>query len=241
MNAITEVHSERRAKLTHYLSFVLKLAVQFPPPLFREYRKHFSRKAASILVSRGRKIDWIVCNDDIYSQIFAGRRARACDKYASVDHSTDFCPAVLHADLKMEFFASSSDDRLGSPLSFRIRRPPALNNDQREVCFNFNGHCDCSNSACVRAHVFFRCLQSHAQKDCRQPSTNTLAWFMFAPWMLRASIQYLLLSLPPVRFCSPFVSFRTCRSDSFDPNQYSSLSFWAAIASWSYFRHFPPH
>ena len=174
MNVMTEVHPERRAELTHYLSFVMKLAVQFPPPLFYEYHKHFSRKAASILSSQGRKIDWAVRDDDLYFQIFAGRRARTCDKCASVDHSTDFCPAVLHADLKTEFFASSSDGRLRSPLSFRPRRPPVLTNDQREVCFNFNGYRGCSNSACARAHVCLRCLQSHAQKDCRQTSTNSL-------------------------------------------------------------------
>ena len=179
MNVMTEVHPERRAELTHYLSFVVKLAVQFPSSLFYEYHKHFSRKAASILSSQGRKIDWTVRDDDLYFQIFAGRRARTCDKCASVDHSTDFCPAVLHADLKTKFFASSSEGRLRSPLSFLTRRPPVLTNDQREVCFNFNGYRGCSNSTCVRAHVCLRCLQSHAQKDCRQPSTNTLAWLLF--------------------------------------------------------------
>ena len=157
MNVMTEVHPERRAELTHYLSFVVKLAVQFPPPLFYEYHKHFSRKAASILSSQGRKIDRAVRDDDLYFQIFAGRRVRTCD-----------------ADLKTEFFASSSDGRLRSPLSYCTRRPLVFTNDQREACFNFNGYRGCSNSACARAHVCLRYLQSHAQKDCRQTPTNSL-------------------------------------------------------------------
>ena len=156
MNVMTEVHPERRAELTHYLSFVVKLAVQFPPPLFYEYHKHFSRKAAVYSIF-SRLHDLAVRDDDLYFQSFAGRRARTCD-----------------ADLTADFFASSSDSRLRSPLSFRTRRPPVLTSDQREVCFNFNGYRGCSNSACARAHVCLRCLQSHAQKDCRQTSTNSL-------------------------------------------------------------------
>ena len=182
LNVMTEVHPERRAELTHYLSFVVKLAVQFPPPLFYEYHKHFSRKAASILASQGWKIDWTVRDDDLYFQIFAGRRARTCDKCSSVDHSTDFCPAVLHADLKTEFFASSSSDlRSRFPSTSRARRSPIMTNDQREVCFNFNGYRGCSNTACLRAHVCLKCLQPHAQKDCRQTSGNTATWFSFPP------------------------------------------------------------
>jgi hypothetical protein len=173
MNVMTEVHPERRAELTHYLSFVVKLAVQFPPPLFYEYHKHFSRKAASILASQGRKIDWAVRDDDLYFQIFAGRRARTCEKCSSVDHSTDFCPAVLHADLKTEFFTSASTDGRSRLLATpRARRSPIMTNDQREVCFNFNGYRGCVNTACLRAHVCLKCLQPHSQKDCRQTSVN---------------------------------------------------------------------
>ena len=49
LNVMTEIHSERRAELTYYLSFVAKLAVQFSTALFYQYHTNFSRKAASIL------------------------------------------------------------------------------------------------------------------------------------------------------------------------------------------------
>ena len=42
LNIMTEVHPERRAELTSYLSFIVKLAVQFPSSLFYEYHKNFS-------------------------------------------------------------------------------------------------------------------------------------------------------------------------------------------------------
>ena len=174
LNVMTEVHPERRAELTYYLSFVVKLAVQFPSPLFYEYHKNFSRKAASILTSQGRKIDWAVRDDDLYFQIFADRLARTCEKCSSIDHSTDFCPAVLHADLKTDFFSSSSSDgRDRFQPSLGARRPPILTSYQREVCFNFNGYHGCSNTTCLRAHVCLKCLQPHSQKDCRQTSVNT--------------------------------------------------------------------
>ena len=74
MNIMTEVHPERRIELTSYFSFVIKLGVQFPAPLFYEYHKSFSRKAAAILFAKGRKINWAVRDDDLYFQIFVGRR-----------------------------------------------------------------------------------------------------------------------------------------------------------------------
>ena len=80
---MTEVHPDRRAELTSYLSFVVKLAVQFPQPLFYEYHKSFSRKAASVLFSQGRRIDWSLRDDELYFNIFAGRRARTCEKCLS--------------------------------------------------------------------------------------------------------------------------------------------------------------
>lgn len=170
MNVMTEVHPERRVELTNYLSFVVKLAVQFPSPLFYEYHKNFSRKAASILFSQGRKIDWSVRDDDLYFQIFAGRRARTCDKCSSVDHSTDFCPSILHADLKTDIFNSSTEARSRPSNWSRVKRVPVLTSDNREVCFNFNGYRGCSNSACPRAHLCLKCLQPHSQKDCRPSS-----------------------------------------------------------------------
>jgi len=174
LNVMTEVHPDRRAELTSYLSFVVKLAVQFPQSLFYEYHKSFSRKAASILFSQGRRINWSLRDDELYFNIFAGRRARTCEKCSSVDHSTEFCPAIFHADLKTDFFNSIlMDNRNRSYMGNRPKRTPVFTADQREICFNFNGQRGCSNSPCQRAHVCLKCQQGHAQKDCRHSSSIT--------------------------------------------------------------------
>ncbi|CAF1126344.1 unnamed protein product [Didymodactylos carnosus] len=57
LNIMCDVHPERREELTHYLSFIVKLATTFPPPLSFEYRKQFSSKAAAILSTSGVKTD----------------------------------------------------------------------------------------------------------------------------------------------------------------------------------------
>lgn len=176
MNITIEVHPERRAELTYYLSFVVKLAVQCPPPLFYEYHKNFSRKAASVLFAQNRRINWSVRDDELYFNIFAGRRSRTCEKCSAVDHSTDFCPSVFPADLKTNVFTASSHDlRSSIPFGCRVKRTPVFTADQREICFNFNGFCGCFNNSCSRAHVCLKCQQNHAQKDCRPSSLGASA------------------------------------------------------------------
>jgi hypothetical protein len=167
INIMTEVHTERHAELTSYLSLIIKLVVQYPAPLFYEYHKNFSRKAAAILFTRGRKINWSIRDDDLYFQIFAGRRSRTCERCSSVDHSTDFCPTIIHADLKTNLFNSFSDARNRVYFDSRPKRTPILTADQREICFNYNGFRGCNNPSCPRAHACLRCQQPHSQKDCR--------------------------------------------------------------------------
>ena len=166
-NVMIEAHPARRAELMLYLSFVVKLGVQFPAPLFYEYHKLFSKKAASILSAVGRKIDWSVRDDELYFQLFAGCRARTCHRCSAVDHSSDFCPSIVHGDLKADMFQSvTTDARSKYNGAARPKRSPVLTADHREVCFNFNGPRGCSAPSCARAHVCLRCLQPHAQKDC---------------------------------------------------------------------------
>ena len=173
LNVMMEVHPERRAELTSYLSFVVKLGVQFPAPLFYEYHKSFSRKAASILTAQGRKIDWSVRDDEIYFQLFAGCRARTCTRCSSVDHSSDFCPSIIHGDLKSDIFnVATTVSRSPTQGAAKPKRTPVLTADHREVCFNFNGPRGCSNPSCARAHVCLKCLQPHSQKDCRSSSAT---------------------------------------------------------------------
>jgi hypothetical protein len=177
LNVMTEMHSERRAELTSYLLFIVKLGVQFPHPLFYEYHKNFSRKAASVLFTQGRKIDWSLRDDDLYFQIFAGRRARTCEKCSSVDHTSEFCPSILHADLKTDLFTSTyNDSRSRNTVWPRFKRTPVFTADQREICFNFNGPRGCSNAACQRAHACLKCQQPHSQKDCRPVASNLHTW-----------------------------------------------------------------
>ncbi|CAF4595751.1 unnamed protein product, partial [Rotaria socialis] len=73
LNVMTAVHPERRAELNFYLSPILKLRVQFSLPLFYEYHKNFSRKAAAIILTRYGKINWSIRDKDLYFQVFAGR------------------------------------------------------------------------------------------------------------------------------------------------------------------------
>lgn len=120
MNILTEVHPERRAELTSYLSSIVKLAVQYPAPLFYEYHQSFSRKAASVLLEQGRRLDWSVRDNELFLDIFAGYRSRRCDRCSSVGHSTDFCPSVFHEHVKAILSTAH----------------------QREVAFGFNGYLD---------------------------------------------------------------------------------------------------
>ena len=127
LNVMTEVHPERRAELTNYLSFIIKMGVQFPPPLFYEYHKNFSRKAAAILSTQGRKIDWSIRDDDLYFQIFAGRWTRTCEKYSSVDHSSEFCPSIFYTDLKTDLSSMSTNaPRSRSAVWQRFKRTPVF-------------------------------------------------------------------------------------------------------------------
>lgn len=172
MNIMTEVHSERRVELTAYFSFVVKLGVQFPAPLFYDYHKSFSRKAAAILFAKGRRINWAVRDDDLYFQIFAGRRSRTCERCSSVDHATEFCLTIIHTDLKTNLFHSTTDARNRSFPDSRPKRTPIFTADQREICFNYNGFRGCTTSTCSLAHVCLKCQQPHSQKDCRGSSST---------------------------------------------------------------------
>ena len=176
LNVITEVHQERREELTAYLSLIVRLGVQFPPPLFYEYHKLFSRKAAAILFTQGRKIAWSSRDDDLYFQIFAGRRARTCEKCSSVDHGTEFCPTIVHTDLKPDFLTATTNELEYRSMNLqRPKRLPVLTADQREVCFNYNGYRGCSNPSCPRAHVCLKCQHPHPQRDCRSTASLSVA------------------------------------------------------------------
>ncbi|CAF1230981.1 unnamed protein product [Rotaria magnacalcarata] len=155
LNVMTEVHPERLVELNIYLSFIVKMGVQFPPPLFYEYQKNFS-------------------HDDLYFQIFAGRRARTCDKCSSVDHSTDFRPSIFHWDIKNDVTSMSMNDSRSRIMMWqRFKRTSIFTADQREICFNYNGNRGCTNHVCQRAHVCLKCQQPHPQKDCRPVATNS--------------------------------------------------------------------
>ncbi|CAF1590223.1 unnamed protein product [Rotaria magnacalcarata] len=173
---MAEVHLERLAELSFYLSSILKMRVQFPPPLFYEYHKNSSRKAAAIILTQGRKINWSIRDDDFYFQVFAGRRVRTCDKCSAVDHSTDFGPSIVHGDIKNDVTAMSmNDSRSRTMLWQRFKRTSIFTANQRKICFNYNGNRGCTNHVCQRAHVCLKCQQPHSQKDCRPvvPIHNT--------------------------------------------------------------------
>ncbi|CAF4535911.1 unnamed protein product, partial [Rotaria magnacalcarata] len=121
-----------------------------------------------------RKINWSIRDDDLYFQIFAGRRARTCDKCSSVDHSTDFRPSIFHWDIKNDVTSMSMNDSRSRIMMWqRFKRTSIFTADQREICFNYNGNRGCTNHVCQRAHVCLKCQQPHPQKDCRPVATNS--------------------------------------------------------------------
>ncbi|CAF1606511.1 unnamed protein product, partial [Didymodactylos carnosus] len=129
---------------------IVKMVTTFPPPLFFEYHKQFSSKAAAILSTSGVKIDWSVRDDKLYFSVFAGRRARNYDHCQAVDHSTDFCPAVSRLNpftlLQHPLLQVSSAPTSTFPVrpNNRSRRHPVTLSDGRHICFNFNEERGCN-------------------------------------------------------------------------------------------------
>ncbi|CAF3796879.1 unnamed protein product [Rotaria socialis] len=141
------------------------MGVQFPPPLFCEHHKNFSHKAAAILSTQDRKINWIIRDDDLYFQICAGRRTGTYDKRSSVDHSTIFCSSIFHGDIKNDVTTMSMNDSRSCTMAWqRFKRTPIFTADQREICFNYNGNRGCTNYVCQRARVCLKCQQPDPQK-----------------------------------------------------------------------------
>ncbi|CAF3312354.1 unnamed protein product [Rotaria socialis] len=138
LNVMTEVHPECLAELNFYLSFVVKMGIQFPPPLFYQHHKNFSHKAAAILSTQDRKINLSIRDDDLYFQIFAGRRAGTYDKRSSVDHSTNFCSSIFHGDIKNDVTAMSMNDSRSQVIILKPYAPINIDHLENELQFHIN-------------------------------------------------------------------------------------------------------
>ena len=68
------------------------MGTRYPGTLFFDYHRSFAAKAASFLDQRNIRVDWSVRDVLLFTEVFSGCKAHACEICHSTIHTTGFCP-----------------------------------------------------------------------------------------------------------------------------------------------------
>ena len=165
MSVMCSTYPQRREELNQYLADLVDMSSQFAGFGFYDYHRLFSAKAAAALAKRI-KVDWSKRDTMLYTTIFAGQKANACEICKSISHVTAFCGHTLN---KNNYSGPGNANRREKDVQGR-----SISYFQnKQICNNFNaGRCKLSSSACFFAHVCSKCKDpSHAacQEKCKVP------------------------------------------------------------------------
>ena len=172
---VTRAFPHRHDELERYQDDLLEI-YRFYGPIFYEYHKIFSRKAAEALVTWGIKVDWSKRDTNMLHLLTGGIKANTCTTCHSVDHATHFCEVSV-------FTKPSSDTRP----SLASRNVPSLSQSRNydrygrkrvfhqgtELCNNFND-AKCVRNPCPLGHVCRLCKSAaHGASTCSPRSVST--------------------------------------------------------------------
>lgn len=151
----------RRIELDAYERDIIDMGTRYPGTLFYEYHRAFSARAAAYLDQFNIRVDWAIRDYNLFTEIFSGCKAHACDICHSVAHATDFCPLRARDGVGSGFRALESSP---GPRLYPRRIP--LN----EICYNFNSAKGCTWGRCARIHKCKLCGGSHPAIMCARQS-----------------------------------------------------------------------
>ena len=150
---------------------------------FYEYHRMFSARAASLLQSYSTKLDWSYRDNDLFTKLFAGRRALACSICGSLAHDTGFCPLTQDANSQAYSNPNHKQVRGNTPgasgrYQSGARSQGSGDRDQHgrtrkyangsELCNNFNEEGKgCTRNPCTYSHSCSMCYSSgHGKPSC---------------------------------------------------------------------------
>ncbi|MGH0120666.1 UNVERIFIED_CONTAM: hypothetical protein FKN15_068241 [Acipenser sinensis] len=93
-DVLFSVYPNRREERDSYEFYIVELSVSYGGTIFFNYHKSFSAKAAAILASDNRIIDWLQPDLEPFNMIFSGFRVNTCGVCSSTGHSTSLCPKL---------------------------------------------------------------------------------------------------------------------------------------------------
>lgn len=152
------------------------MASQFGGSSFYEYHKAFSARAATLLLSYNKKVDWGKRDQNMFCTIFAGHKANACSICNSLGHATSFCPQAAKdkpsaSNNKNVAPTNSTGDTI-KPNSDHKGRAKVFHQG-KEVCNNFNSQSGCRRDPCYYLHVCCVCHDSgHHAVEGKCQSSN---------------------------------------------------------------------
>lgn len=150
-----QVYPSRLPELDIYLNNIISMSAQFPGPLFYEYHKQFSARAAQFLHESGIKLDWAIRDEHLFVTIFTGQRTNSCTRCQSASQAAEFCPRAKVNDQRHE--RGSGEDIQG-------RR--VVHHAGKQICNNFNTHGCKQRTNCARLHICLTCKKQHPQAQC---------------------------------------------------------------------------
>lgn len=134
-------------------------------PLFYEYHKSFSAKAAIYIQRFNLRLDWSIVDLELISRHFTGHRAISCSVCGSFSQFANLCPRIA--------FQSASDSsaqhsKLAQGTKNFSRSPSKVNSSDRftiPICINFNEFV-CLYMKCRYLHCCSLCGDSHPRAGC---------------------------------------------------------------------------
>ena len=174
-DVMVEGYPHRADELTIYLNEIIDMANDYGGTTFYQYHKHFSARAAALLLNHNTKVDWSIRDNDLYCKLFAGRRANSCSLCSSMAHATDFCPLSVYSakqsqPLKRPYEEGHSGYKSSTSSTHRSKRQKydTMGNGQ-EICIHFNTKGCSRGPSCPYAHACLACKSEHHSKsECVQ-------------------------------------------------------------------------
>ncbi|MCG8047761.1 MAG: hypothetical protein N0E48_19395 [Candidatus Thiodiazotropha endolucinida] len=168
-NIMCDTFPSRRLELDLYERDIVDMATRYNGKGFYEYHRAFSAQAAAHLQHSGKKVDWSVRNNKLFTSIFVNQSANLCYLCHSSLHLTAFCP---NQNNRMK--SHNSTGRI-SNTSLDIRGRTRVTFNGQEICNNFNSVRGCINPRCNNVHVCLTCKKEHPQHSCTNSKNSKTA------------------------------------------------------------------
>ena len=154
-NILCASFPERETEMSAYLADIVDMASRYPGLTFYEYHRELSAKAASWHL-KGISVDWSKRDTKLFTALFSGIKANACNICSSLTHYTGFCP--LAPGNKSEARGKRQEHSRSSGMTHLY--------NGKEVCNNYNLPRGCSYAGCKCGHICIECQAFHPRFEC---------------------------------------------------------------------------